>query len=136
MSGEGALSLDVRAQGSTKDTSAMNFSGSGKIQNATLRVPSLTKPVQIRNSDIRFSKNSAVLENVAASIGETNASGSLTVKNFAAPQVQFTLNADKLNVTELQQIYVATPATNKRADASRDFWRVVPAANAESTAGE
>jgi uncharacterized protein involved in outer membrane biogenesis len=136
MSGDGSLSLDVRAQGPTKDPSALNFNGSGKIQNATLKVPSLTKPIQVRNSDIRFSQNSAVLENVAASIGETNASGSLTVKNFAAPQVQFTLNADKLNVAELQQIYVATPATNKRADASHDFWSMVPAANAESTAGE
>ena len=136
MSGDGSLSLDVRAQGPTKDPSAMNFNGSGKIQNATLKMPSLTKPVQIRNSDIRFSQNSAVLENVAAAIGETNASGSLTVRNFAAPQVQFTLNADKLNVTELQQIYVATPSAPRRADASHDFWRVVPAANAESTPGE
>ncbi len=136
MSGDGALSLDVRAQGPTKDPSALNFNGSGKIQNATLKAPSLTKPVQIRNSDIRFSQNSAVLENVAAAIGETNASGSLTVRNFAAPQVQFTLNADKLNVTELQQIYVATPSAPRRADASHDFWRVVPAANAESTPGE
>src|SRR5258708_39355237 len=127
MSGEGALSLDVRAQGSTKDTSAMNFSGSGKIQNATLRVPSLTKPVQIRNSDIRFSQNSAVLENVAASIGEKNANGSLTIRNFAAPQGQFAVNADKLNVTDLQQIYVATTSTPRRAAASHDFCSVVPA---------
>jgi hypothetical protein len=131
ISGDGSLSLDVRAQGATKDPSAMTFNGSGKIQNATLKIPSLTKPVQIRNSDIRFSQNSAVLANVAASIGETNANGSLTVKNFAAPQVQFTLNADKLNVTELQQLYVAGPATSRRADAGHDFWRVVPAASAE-----
>lgn len=131
MSGDGSLNLDVRAQGPTKDPAALNFSGSGKIQNATLKMPSLTKPVQIRNSDIRFSQNSAVLENVAASIGETNASGSLIIRNFSAPQVQFTLNADKLNVTELQQIYVATPSAPQRAEAGHDFWHMVPAANAE-----
>jgi AsmA protein len=131
MSGDGTLSLDVRAQGPIKDSSALNFNGSGKIQNATLKMPSLTKPVQIRNSDIKFSQNSAALDNVVASIGETNANGALTIKNFAAPQVQFTLNADKLNVTELQQIYVASPSTPKRAQAGRDFWSVVPTASAE-----
>jgi uncharacterized protein involved in outer membrane biogenesis len=131
ISGDGALSLDVRAQGPLKDSSALNFNGSGKIQNATLKMPSLTKPVQIRNSDIKFSQNSAALDNVAVSIGETSATGSLTVKNFAAPQVQFALNADKLNVTELQQIYVASPGTPRRAEATHDFWHVVPTASAE-----
>jgi uncharacterized protein involved in outer membrane biogenesis len=130
VSGDGSLGLDVHAQGPTKDPSALNFNGSGKIQNASIKAPSLTKPIQIRNADIRFSQNSAILENLAASIGQTNASGGLTIRNFAAPQVQFTLNADKLNVSELQQIYVATPTT-KRAGAEHDFWRLIPAANAE-----
>src|SRR5262249_14337579 len=36
VSGEGTISLDVRAQGPTKNMSALNFDGSGKITNATL----------------------------------------------------------------------------------------------------
>ena len=134
MSGDGLLSLDVHAQGPTKNPSALNFNGNGKLQNASLKIPSLTKPVQIRNSDLRFSQNSAILENLAASVGQTNATGALTLKNFAAPQVQFTLNADKVNVAELQQMMAATPA--KRADASHGFWSVIPAANAEPAATE
>src|SRR5947209_10187042 len=134
MSGDGLLSLDVHAQGPTKNPSALNFNGNGKLQNASLKMPSLTKPVQIRNSDLRFSQNSAIFENVAASVGQTNATGALTLKNFAAPQVQFTLNADKVNVAELQQMMAATPA--KRADANHSFWSVVPAANAEPAATE
>lgn len=129
MSGDGQLSLDVQAQGPMKNPSALNFNGSGKLQNASLKVPSLTKPVQIRNSDLSFSQNSAILQNVAASLGQTNTTGSLTLKNFAAPQVQFTLNADKVNVAELQQMFVSTPA--KRAASDHSFWNVVPAANAE-----
>lgn len=131
MSGDGLLSLDVRAQGPTNDPNAMNFSGNGKLQNASLKLASLTKPVQIRNTDITFSQNAATLQNVAASVGQTNATGSLTVKNFAAPQVQFALNADKVNVTELQQIINAAPQAPKRADAGRDFWRLVPTAHAQ-----
>jgi uncharacterized protein involved in outer membrane biogenesis len=132
MSGDGALSLDVKAQGSTKNLSALNFDGTGKITNATLKMPSLTKPLQIKNSDIRFSQNSASLQNIAITLGQTNAGGTVTLKNFEAPQVQFALNADKVNVAELQQIFAATPAQpGKRAS---NFWRLVPEANAQTKA--
>jgi len=136
ISGDGLLTLDVRAQGSTKNPSALTFNGMGKIQNATLNIPSLTKPVQVRNSDIRFSQNSAILENVAASVGQTNANGALTLRNFAAPQVQFTLNADKVNVAELQQL-VASPAKRTSTGPTMDeFWRVVPVAKAQGPANQ
>jgi uncharacterized protein involved in outer membrane biogenesis len=131
ISGDGTLSLDVKAQGSTKNMSALNFDGTGKISNATLKMPSLTKPLQIKNSDIRFSQNSASLQNIAITLGQTNAGGTVTLKNFEAPQVQFALNADKVNVAELQQIFAATPAQPaKRAS----FWHLVPEANAQAKA--
>ncbi len=136
MSGDGTLNLDVHAQGPTKNMSALNFSGTGKLSNATLKTPSLTKPVQIKNSDIQFSQNSVSLQNVTASVGQTNVNGTLTLKNFAAPQIQFTLNADKVNVAELQQLFNATPAQPaKHATAEQhDFWRLVPRAEAQQTA--
>ena len=129
ISGDGTLTLDVKAQGPTKNMSALNFDGTGKISNATLKMPSLTKPLQIKNSDIRFNQNSASLQNIALTLGQTNAGGTVTLKNFEAPQVQFALNADKVNVAELQQTFAATPAQPaKRAS----FWRLVPEANAET----
>ncbi len=137
MSGDGTLNLDVHAQGPTKNMSALNFSGTGKISNATLKTPSLTKPVQVHNSDIQFNQNSIALQNVSATVGQTNANGTLTLKNFAAPQVQFTLNADKVNVAELQQLFNAAPAQQpaRKASAGRhDFWRLVPEAKAQQPA--
>ena len=136
MTGDGSLTADVHAQGPTKNPAAFTFNGSGKIQNAVLKVPSLTKPLQIRNSDIRFSQNSAILENVAMSVGQSNANGALTLRNFAAPQVQFTLNVDKANVADLQSL-VASPVPAKRASAAtpgKRFWNIVPAANAQQPA--
>ena len=131
MTGDGTLTLDAHAQGPTKNMSALIFSGTGKIQNASLKPPSLTKPLQIHNTDIGFSQNSAILNNIAISLGSTNANGNLTLKNFAAPQVQFTLNADKVDVAELQQITESSPAPQKRAAA--DFWRLIPEAQAQAT---
>jgi hypothetical protein len=131
ISGDGALSLDVRAQGPTKNMSALAFSGSGKIQEAKLQLPSLTKPVTIHNSDIVFSENSVALDKVSAAVGGTNATGSLTLKNFAEPQVKFALNADKINVVELQQLTAAPPPA-KRTSKTKDFWQIVPDASAET----
>ena len=93
VSGDGALSFNVQAQGPTKKMSDLNFSGTGKISNANLKLPSLNKPVQVRNSDIQFNKNSVALQNVSAGLGQATANGALTLRNFEAPVVQFTLNA-------------------------------------------
>jgi uncharacterized protein involved in outer membrane biogenesis len=132
ISGDGTLTLAVRGQGPIKNMAAIDLTGTGKISNANLKLPSLTKPLQVRNSDIQFSKNSVALQNVNAGIGQTNATGVLTLRNFDAPQVQFTLNIDKVNVAELQQIFNAAPAQPKRAALDHDFWSIVPKANAQA----
>src|ERR1019366_1693816 len=103
MSGTGNISLDIHATGPIKNTNAMNFSGSGALQNASLKVPSLTQPVNVRNANLQFTQNSVNLTNLAASLGSTNASGNLSVANFQAPRLTFALAADKLNVVELQK---------------------------------
>src|SRR3954453_14611675 len=132
MSGSGTLSLDVHAVGPVKNTSAMNFSGTGAVQNAVLNTPSLKKPLNVKNVNLRFTQNSMVMENLAASLGSTNASGSMTMRNFEAPQVQFTLSADKLDVVEMQQILPAeAPAQQQQKRAGLSL---VPAANAAEAA--
>jgi len=128
ISGDGSLNFDLRAQGPLKNLDALNLSGHGKIQNASLTLPALTKPLKITNSDITMNQNSLAIDNLQAALGQTNATGNLSLKNFAAPQVQFTLNADKLNVDELQQL-VATPHAGA---ITPDFWRVIPAAHADA----
>src|SRR5271166_4455472 len=130
MSGSGNISLDVRATGPIKNTDAMNFSGSGALQNASLKMPSLTKPLQIRNANMQFTQNSVNLTNLAASLGSTNAGGSLSIANFQAPRLTFALTADKINVAELEQITGGSeqkaPA-KKKADAT---WSLIPSAHA------
>src|SRR3954470_6810237 len=132
ISGDGTLTLAVRGHGPIKNTSALDLSGTGKISNANLKLPPLTKPLQVRNSDIQFNKNSIGLQNVNAGIGQTNATGTMALRNFAAPQVQFALNVDKVNVTELQQIFNAAPSQPKRAALEYPFWNIVPKAEAQA----
>jgi AsmA protein len=128
MSGSGAVNIDVHATGPLKNTDAMTFNGTGAIQNATLKTPALTQPVNIKNANLQFTQNSVNLTNLVASVGSTNASGNLSVANFQAPRLTFALAADKLNITELQKLMVPSkPAPAKKADAS---WSLVPTAEA------
>jgi uncharacterized protein involved in outer membrane biogenesis len=130
MSGSGNITLDVHATGPIKNTDAMNFAGTGVVQNASLKMPSLTQPVHVRNANMQFTQNSVNLSNLALSLGSTNASGNLSVANFQAPRLTFALSADKINVAELRQITAGSeqkaPA-RKKADGS---WSLVPSANA------
>jgi uncharacterized protein involved in outer membrane biogenesis len=128
MSGTGAITLDLHATGPIKNTDAMNFSGTGAIQDATLKTPSLTQPVTVRNVNLQFTQNSVNLTNINAAVGSTNATGNLSMANFQAPRLTFALAADKINVLELQKLIPPTkPAPAKKASA---FWSLVPTAEA------
>jgi hypothetical protein len=128
MSGSGSLSLDAHVQGPIKQPDKMVYSGTGSLQNATINTPNFTKPLQIQTANLRFAQNSAVLENLKASLGSSTATGTATVHNFSAPQIQFNLNADKLNVTELQQITGGNAPAKK---AELHSFSLIPSANAQ-----
>ena len=131
MSGTGSLSLDAHVQGPIKQTDRLVYSGTGSLQNATINTPNFTKPLQVKTANLRFAQNSAVLENMQASLGSTTATGTATVRNFSAPQLQFALSADKLNITELQQI---TGGNAKRS--SLDGFSLIPSAYAQAKPAE
>jgi uncharacterized protein involved in outer membrane biogenesis len=132
MSGSGNITLDIHATGPIKNTDAIQFSGTGALQNASIKTPSLTQPVNIRNVNMQFTQNSVNLTNLAASLGSTNASGNLSVANFQAPRLGFALTADKLNVLELQKMVVSTPPPAKKR--AESFWSLVPTADAAPAA--
>lgn len=125
MSGSGTLSLNLHASGPLKNASAMTFSGAGQLVNASLKMPSLSEPLNLRSADLKFTQNSMAVDKLVASLGQSSATGNLTMRNFAAPQVQFDIMSPKIDVVQLQQITAAKPAPEKRG-----AWSVVPQANA------
>ncbi len=131
LSASGHLSLNLNAAGPLKDASALVFNGSGALQNAVLHTPSLTKPLNVKNANVKFSQNSMMLENVVASLDQTSAAGSLSIRNFASPQVQFTLAIDKMDLAALQKVIAAPGTPVKRSE-----FQLVPVAYAQKTASE
>jgi uncharacterized protein involved in outer membrane biogenesis len=131
MTGSGTITLDVHATGPMQNSQALNLSGSGVLQNVSLKTPTLTQPLNVRNANIQFAQNAMNLTNLAASLGSTNASGNLSVANFQAPQIKFALNIDKLNVTELERITSGSSQPQRKADAR---WSLMPSAEAAPAA--
>ena len=122
MSGSGTLSLDVHASGPLKNASALKFSGSGQLANASVKTPSLTQPLRVRSANLRFTQNSMAVDKLVASLGQSSVTGNLTMRNFAAPQVQFDIMSPKIDVVQLQQITGTKTASQKQAAS----WSLVP----------
>jgi AsmA protein len=106
--GTGRLTVDVRANG---PLDALMYNGSGSVTDATLQTPAIKQPLRIGKANITFSRDAASLDNLAAGIGKTNVDGRLSLRNFAAPQVDFQLGADRVDVKELQGLFVPTEAS-------------------------
>jgi AsmA protein len=106
-SGSGTLDLDVRATGPMND--ALQYSGSGRLTNASYQPATLTQPLKIKNVSLQFTRNGISLQNLAVSLGQTSASGQLTLRNPSAPNVDFNLTADKVDVAELQKLQKPAP---------------------------
>lgn len=131
VSGSGLLTLNLHVNGPVKQMDQLAFSGAGQIQNAAIKTASLRAPLNVRNANLQFSQNAAQLQNLAASLGSSNASGNFTVRNFAAPNLQFALNVDKVDVNELQQLTGAAPAAQPGKQTS-GRWELVPRAWAQA----
>ncbi len=135
IAGSGTLTLNMTASGPLSNASAMTFTGAGQLQNASLSVPSLTRPLHVRNANIRFDKNAVALENLSASLDQTSATGAMTVRNFAAPQAQFTLAADKVDLVSLQQLFVDPRSQKQAANPGLPFAPSASAAAAPNPSG-
>ena len=126
MSGSGAVSLDIHATGPIKNTNAMNFNGTGAMQNATLKTPTLTQPLNVKNANLQFTQNSVNVTNLAASLASTNANGNVSVANFQAPNLRFALECRQDQRRGIAEAGGQRPRpVNKKADAS---WSLVPTA--------
>ena len=112
VTGTGKVSADVHAQGAMSDFSKLNLSGTASITGATIHSPALAKPLSIASANAQFSQNSVAISNLAASLGGTAVHGNVSATNFAAPNLQFALAADKIDTADLQTL---TPPPQKGA---------------------
>jgi AsmA protein len=131
ITGSGEASLSVRTTGPLSGAARRTYSGFGHLSNALLKLPSLAQPLRVAQAGLRFTKSSALVENLNASLGQTTATGNLRLRDFDSPRVEFALTADKMSLNEWQQLFVADA---RNAAASTTAWDFVPRAQAAAAA--
>ncbi|MBL8234244.1 MAG: AsmA family protein, partial [Bryobacterales bacterium] len=114
---DGTVSIDMRLRGKLKGSAPWDYAGKGSLRNGTLALAAFKKPLQIANADIKFEEDRAVVDNLVCSLGSSNLKGSVSVRNFSAPDLRFNGDLDQLNVAELQQLTAGPAAGAPAGDA-------------------
>ena len=105
LKGTGMVNLRIAlAAALTPEPRVVSLTGAGKLSQASLETPRLTRPLNIANVDLNFTGDAARFENLALSLASSSLSGSLRVTNFARPQIGFDLRVDQLAVPEIRSI--------------------------------
>ncbi len=131
VSGSGEASLSLRTTGPlAAGAGGRSYSGSGRLRNALLKLPALAQPLRVAQAGLRFTESSALVEDLAATLGQTSATGNLRLRDFSSPRVEFTLAADKMNLDEWQRLLVADAGGGPGLRAQTAAWEVLPRARA------
>ncbi len=111
VSGTGRVTMNVSAKGAV---GALQYNGKATLSGAALNVPSLTQPLRVSTAELAFTGDTATLTRLAFSIGKTKAEGTLSLRNFTAPRVEFQLSADAIDVAEMQSLLTPVAQTSAR----------------------
>ena len=109
--GSGEPRLTVRGEGGPI--------AKGRIAQASFTGEAELDGIVTGTAGVTLSANEAVLERVAVTFGSSKAQGRLTVRNFASPEIDFTMTADTIDVVELQRLFAAA-GTETRSDFPED----------------
>lgn len=97
----GSLYADVQVKG-TAD--APLLSGMATLSDASFKSPALSKPVEVRRANVKFDKDSFNVDELNLKVASTTLKGVVGIKNFKHPQLNFKLQADTINVAELESL--------------------------------
>jgi uncharacterized protein involved in outer membrane biogenesis len=98
--GEAAPPLAIRAQ--------------AQLAGATLQPATLRAPLTIEQASVQLSRERIELTNLRAAAAGGRFQGALRVQNFEAPQADFTLRGDTLDLEAVQALFAVPPATPPR----------------------
>ena len=111
LNGTGAIKLAMRVSQSGKTVS---YSGSGALQNVSLTSPDLPKALTVETAAIKFSDDRIVLDNLRAGLSDMHLTGTVSVKDFARPDLRFNVHIDRVDIDELSRMTASATKTGQR----------------------
>jgi len=98
---EGRITLEADAERQPSGSTAIT--GSGTVSQVRIPVEGLAQPLEVSSADLRFTGDSARLENLRTRLGSSQITGTVAVKDFGRPIVNFDLKSDQVILSEFQQ---------------------------------
>ena len=126
VNGSGTVMINAGVNGPINEPAKLTYSGTGAVRNVSVQIPSVAKPVGVRIADLQFTGGGVNVNNLDANVGQTTVHGNLTATNFSAPQVQFALAANTINVAELEQLFKAQSQAQPPARPNTQVVKVEP----------
>ena len=119
---DGSIDLQLTARQTLGEKPVLSLQGQAALSGSKVQTALLKAPMEVHQVQLQFTGQSASIPSLSASFAGSKLGGNLQINNFEAPTLQFALNADRLDLSKLEQMINTgeSPAPGKPA--------VVPAA--------
>ncbi len=106
----GTAAIEAKVFGGIGKGGRLQYRGTGSITGATVKAPALTQPVTVRAAKLRFEGDTAGVEGLDATVGQTIVTGRVASHGDS---LDFALAADKVDIDELRKLM--PPSESKSA---------------------
>jgi len=101
---EGSIDLHLTARQVFGDKPILSLQGQSALSGSKVQTALLKAPMEVHHVQLQFTGQSASIPSLSASFAGSKLGGKLQVNNFEAPTLQFALNADRLDLSKLEQM--------------------------------
>ena len=101
---EGSIDLQINARQTFGEKPVLSLQGQAALSGSRVQTPLLKAPMEVHQVQLQFTGQSVSIPSLSASLAGSRLGGKLQINNFAAPTLQFALNADRLDLSKLEQM--------------------------------
>ena len=101
---DGSIDLQLTARQSFGDKPVLSLQGQSTLSGSKVQTALLKAPMEVHQVQLQFTGQSASIPSFSASFAGSKLGGKLQINNFEAPTLQFALNADRLDLSKLEQM--------------------------------
>ena len=101
---DGSVDLQLTARQVFGDKPVLSLQGQSALSGSKVQTALLKAPMEVHHLQLQFTGQSASIPSLSASFAGSKLGGKLQINNFEAPTLQFALNADRLDLSKLEQM--------------------------------
>jgi uncharacterized protein involved in outer membrane biogenesis len=101
---DGSIDLQLTARQVFGNKPVLSLQGQSALSGSKVQTALLKAPMEVHLVQLQFTGQSASIPLLSASFAGSKLGGKLQINNFEAPTLQFALNADRLDLSKLEQM--------------------------------